>query len=127
MVERTHLLLPQQPRDDDGPVFAEPWHAEAFALAVQLCEGGLFTWAEWTDTISAEIAAAGAAGDPDLGDTYYAHWLHALERLVQEKGATDGNALARRKEAWRRAYLNTPHGKAVALSAAGPIADPISD
>ena len=109
--------LPFQPHDDEGPVFAEPWHAQAFALAVQLAAQGLFTWAEWTDTIAAAIKAAGAAGDPDLGDTYYGHWLRALERLVQEKGAADGAQLAQRKEAWRRAYLHTPHGHPVALSA----------
>jgi nitrile hydratase accessory protein len=110
-------LLPPQPHDDEGPVFAEPWHAQAFALAVQLSEQGLFTWAEWTETIAVEIKAAGAAGDPDLGDTYYGHWLSALERLVQEKGAADPQALDERKEAWRRAYLHTPHGQAVELSA----------
>lgn len=116
-------LLPLQPHDDDGPVFAEPWHAQAFALAVQLSERGLFTWVEWTETISAQIAAAGAAGDPDLGDTYYTHWLHALERLVREKGAADAASLDRRTETWRRAYLNTPHGKPVELAAGGPERD----
>lgn len=121
MVDAT--LLPFQPHDEDGPVFAEPWHAQAFALAVQLSEQGLFTWAEWTETIAAEIKAAGAAGDPDLGDTYYGHWLRALERLVQEKGAADAATLLRRKEDWRRAYLHTPHGMPVELSAGDPHKD----
>jgi nitrile hydratase accessory protein len=109
--------LPLQPHDEEGPVFAEPWQAEAFALAVQLSEGGLFTWKEWTETIGDEMQKARDGGDPDLGDTYYDHWLRALERLAREKGATDANAMAERKDAWRRAYLNTPHGQPVHLSA----------
>jgi nitrile hydratase accessory protein len=81
--------LPLQPHDEDGPVFDEPWQAEAFALAVQLSESGLFTWKEWTETIGDEMQKARDGGDPDLGDTYYDHWLRALERLVTEKGAAE--------------------------------------
>ena len=113
-----HTPLPLQPHDDDGPVFAEPWQAQAFALAVFLSQRGLFTWDEWTRTIIAEIKAAQADGDPDLGDTYYDHWLRALERLVTEKGAVTTDQMANRKDQWRRAYLNTPHGQPIALSAA---------
>jgi hypothetical protein len=39
--------LPPLPRDEGGPVFAEPWQAQAFALAVRLSEQGYFTWKEW--------------------------------------------------------------------------------
>jgi nitrile hydratase accessory protein len=70
--------LPFQPHDDEGPVFAEPWQAQAFALAVRLADEGLFTWDEWAAALSAEIARAQEAGDPDLGNTYYQHWLRAL-------------------------------------------------
>ena len=45
-------VLPQLPREKDGPVFAEPWEAQAFALAVRLFEQGHFSWNEWTDTDS---------------------------------------------------------------------------
>lgn len=114
----TFAPLPLQPHDDDGPVFAEPWQAQAFAMAVHLSEAGLFTWKEWTETIGAEMQRARDAGDPDLGDTYYDHWLRALERLAREKGAVDAAALDARKETWRRAYLNTPHGQPIELSAA---------
>lgn len=110
--------LPLQPRDDNGPVFAEPWQAQAFALAVSLSRGGLFTWEEWTHAIGAEIKAAQAAGDPDLGDTYYEHWMRALERLVAKKGAATPEQMAARTEQWRQAYLNTPHGKPIVLAAA---------
>ena len=110
--------LPGQPRDGDGPVFREPWEAQAFALTLNLHEAGHFTWREWAETLAAEIRAAQAAGDPDLGDTYYDHWLRALERLAKEKGAVDADMLSERKETWRRAYLNTPHGQPIELAAA---------
>ena len=107
--------LPDQPRDGDGPVFAEPWEAQAFALALKLHEAGHFTWREWTEALSAEIKAAQARGDPDLGDTYYRHWLAALERLAAEKGLVPAGDLSRRKAAWRQAFLDTPHGQPVVL------------
>ncbi len=105
------------PRDGDGPVFAEPWEAQAFALTLKLHEAGHFTWSEWATTLGAEIAAARSRGDPDLGDTYYRHWLAALERLAAEKGLVRGGELGARKAAWKRAFLNTPHGQPVTLDA----------
>ncbi len=109
-------LLPGQPSDQDGPVFAEPWQAQAFAMAVQLHAGGLFTWTEWAATLADEIKHAQAAGDPDTGETYYHHWLAALERLVAEKGASSVTELAERKAAWDRAARATPHGQPIALA-----------
>ena len=79
---------PGEPRDDSGPVFREPWEAQAFAMTLALYERGLFTWPEWAAALAAEISAAQTSGDPDLGDTYYRHWLAALEKLVAEKGAS---------------------------------------
>ena len=103
--------------DDGSPTFAEPWEASAFALAVQLSGAGYFTWDEWATTLSEEIRAAQQAGDPDVGDTYYRHWLRALERLCRERGLVSEGEGSERKEAWRRAYLNTSHGKPVELAA----------
>lgn len=110
--------LPALPRDKEGPIFNEPWEAEAFALAVCLSEAGFFTWPEWAETLSQEIRTAQERGDPDLGDTYYAHWLNALERLCAEKKLVLPEAMRQRKELWRRAYLNTPHGQPIELAAA---------
>jgi nitrile hydratase accessory protein len=110
--------LPQLPRDTGGPVFAEPWQAQAFALAVKLSEQGHFTWTEWAATLGAELKAAADRGEPDDGSQYYHHWLAALERLVTTKGLTDRAALDTRKEAWADAYRHTPHGQPVELSAA---------
>ena len=110
--------LPALPRDQDGPVFNQPWEAKAFALAVRLSEAGCFTWPEWVNIFSQEIKAAQELGDPDLGDTYYQHWLNALERICASKDLVGSEDMHRRKASWRRAYLNTPHGKPVDLSAA---------
>jgi nitrile hydratase accessory protein len=110
--------LPALPRDQEGPVFNEPWEAQAFALAVRLSEVGCFTWSEWAAILSEEIEAAQGRGDPDLGQTYYHHWLNALERICVDKGLVDPEDTRQRLEAWRRAYLNIPHGQPVELSAA---------
>jgi nitrile hydratase accessory protein len=104
------------PRDDDGPVFREPWEAQAFAMALALHERGLFTWSEWAATIADEIKRAHAAGDSDTGETYYRHWLNTLERLVAEKGVTDSTTLARYRDAWDHAADRTPHGKPIELT-----------
>jgi nitrile hydratase accessory protein len=108
-------LLPHMRRDEGGPVFAEPWQAQAFALAVKLSEQGHFTWKEWAAALGHELQAAANRGDPDDGSRYYEHWLAALERLVTAKGLADSSALVARKEAWTDAYRNTPHGRPVAL------------
>src|SRR6187200_1324866 len=96
--------LPRLPRDEGGPVFAEPWQAQAFALAVRLSEHGYFTWKEWADTLAAELADAAERGEADDGSEYYFHWLAALEKLVTSKGLADEASLYERKEAWADAY-----------------------
>jgi nitrile hydratase accessory protein len=110
--------LPKLPRDPGGPVFAEPWQAQAFALAVKLSEEGHFTWKEWASALGAELRAAAERGEPDDGSHYYHHWLAALERLAMAKGLVDHSALQTRKEAWAEAYRHTPHGQPVELAAA---------
>jgi nitrile hydratase accessory protein len=110
--------LPGLPRDAEGPVFREPWEAQAFALAVALQERGLFGWDEWAAALGDEIKAAQRAGDPDTGATYYHHWLKALERMVARKGIADGAALALYYDAWARAAGRTPHGSSIELTAA---------
>jgi len=101
--------------DQNGPVFAEPWQAQAFALAVRLSAEGHFTWKEWAATLADELKAAADRGEPDDGSRYYHYWLAALERLVIAKNLADADALAARKEAWADAYRHTPHGKPVEL------------
>lgn len=110
--------LPRLPRDEEGPVFAEPWQGQAFALAVKLSEQGHFTWKEWAAALAEELRAATSHGEPDDGSHYYEHWLAALERLVTAKGLSDPAALQARKNAWGDAYRHTPHGKPVVLNAA---------
>jgi nitrile hydratase accessory protein len=107
--------VPSIPRDAAGPVFREPWEAQAFAMALALHERGVFTWPEWAATLGEEIKRAQSAGDPDTGETYYRHWLAALERLVAEKGLASSETLHRYRHAWEHACDRTPHGKPIEL------------
>lgn len=107
--------LPRLPRDAGGPVFAEPWQAQAFALAVRLSRQGHFTWTEWAATLSDELKLDAARGEADDGSRYYHCWLAALERLVIAKGLSNSEALSAQKDAWADAYRHTPHGKPVVL------------
>src|SRR5262249_5138557 len=109
---------PGQPRDDSGPVFREPWEAQAFAMTLSLYEQGLFSWPEWAQALAREIAAAQARGDADLGDTYYRHWLSALEKVVAAQGARSPEELIRHQRAWDRAADRTPHGQPIELQPA---------
>ena len=107
--------LPPLPRDDEGPVFAEPRQAQAFALAVKLSEQGHFTWKEWAAALADELKAAEERGEADDGTRYYDHWVAALERLVTEKGLTEFPVLEKRKDDWADAYPAHPHGQPVVL------------
>jgi nitrile hydratase accessory protein len=113
---RATEAVPGIPRDTQGPVFRAPWEAQAFALAVALQARGLFTWAEWAQALGAEIKHAQMAGDPDTGDTYYRHWLAALERIVAQKGVATRDMLARTRDAWDHAADRTPHGEPIKLT-----------
>jgi nitrile hydratase accessory protein len=122
-------VLPRLPRDAGGPVFAEPWQAEAFALAVRLSAQGCFSWKEWAAALADELAAAEKRAPPgaqsvtaatqhseaDAGSIYYQCWLTALERLVVAKGLADPASLLAQKQAWAEAYRTTPHGLPVEL------------
>jgi len=112
-----YRLLPDLPCDAEtsAPVFRAPWEAQAFAMTVALHQRGLFTWTEWAAALSAEIRRAQAEGDPDTGETYYRHWLAALERLAVEKGAASPDGLQDRAAAWDRAARVTPHGQPITL------------
>ena len=103
------------PRSGSAPVFREPWEAQAFAMVLELHERGLFTWVEWADTLARQIRTAQDRGDADRGDTYYHHWLAALETLVAEKGASSAQELTSTAMAWGRAAERTPHGQPIGL------------
>src|SRR6516165_4102126 len=108
--------LPDIPCDAEGPVFREPWEAQAFAMALTLHERGVFTWPEWAATLADEIKRSQAAGDPDTGETYYRHWLATLERLVAAKGVASTETLHRYRDAWDHAADRTPHGTPIVLN-----------
>jgi len=76
-------------RLDPDHVFSAPWEARAFAIAVKLSESGLFSWNEFRDRLIAEVGASDRVrardGTSDHGE-YYDRFLHALERILDEKG-----------------------------------------
>ena len=108
-------LLNDSGKDEQQPVFAEPWEAHAFAIAVKLSEKGLFKWSEWTNTLAEEIKEAKEQGNPDFGNNYYKFWLSALETMLLEKNILKKSDLKSMMEQWRHAYLSTPHGNPVKL------------
>jgi nitrile hydratase accessory protein len=96
------------PKDQDGPVFAEPWEAQAFAMAVKLNEAGVFQWSEWAETLGAELKA-----QPER--PYYESWLAALEKLVEARGVMTEEERRARVGDWERAAKATPHGQPIVL------------
>lgn len=110
--------LPQLPCDSQGPVFREPWEAQAFAITLALHERGHFEWSEWAEHLSRAIRRAQALGDPDTGATYYQHWLAALESLLLDKGIAEPLVLTALRQAWRVAAEATPHGRPIELGPA---------
>jgi nitrile hydratase accessory protein len=107
--------IPSIPRDADGPVFREPWEAQAFAMTLALHARGLFSWNEWAAALADEIKRAQADGDPDTGETYYRHWLATLEKLVASKGVATPETQHRYRDAWDHAADRTPHGAPIEL------------
>lgn len=104
-------VLPDLPRDVDGPVFAEPWQAQAFAMTVRLHEQGHFAWTEWAEYLSREIDQAPASD----GSDYYLRWLGALEAIVKDKALTTTDELTVRYDEWDAAAKATPHGQPIEL------------
>lgn len=114
-LSQLRAALSALPCDDAGPVFNAPWEARAFAMTLSLYEQGLFTWAEWAQCLSQAIRDAQSAGDPDRGDTYYHHWLTALERMSARKRLLTIGMLEQRQNEWDIAAHNTPHGRPIEL------------
>ena len=103
------------PRDAEGPVFAAPWQAQAFAMTLALHERGAFTWKEWAAALAEVIGEVRARGEADTGERYYEHWLTALERISSRKRLVDAGALLQRRDAWEDAARHTPHGQPIVL------------
>ena len=84
-------------------VFAEPWEARAFALALTLSADGRFSWDEFRDRLIDEIARADAVAARDATQlprgSYYECWLAALEQMLREKALLSAEEIERRAEA----------------------------
>lgn len=103
------MRLPETPER-----FAEPWHAQVLGLAQLLIEGGHVSATDWAEALGAALDAAARRGAPDTEETYYTAALAALEQ-VSEMARIEPGDLNNRVEAWRQAYLDTPHGQPVHL------------
>ena len=118
--------LPGLADDGSGPVFASPWQAQIFSLVVGLHESGCFSWNEWAEALSREIAEDSNSGADGVktdeenapSDSYYRLWVSALEQILADKTILDLDEVRERVTQWRDAYLNTPHGAPVTLSMA---------
>jgi nitrile hydratase accessory protein len=71
------------PRSNGELVFAAPWEARAFGLAVALNEAGVYPWRDFSQGLAREIAAQEANAGPS---TYYERWLATLQELVITHG-----------------------------------------
>ncbi|WP_413723807.1 nitrile hydratase accessory protein [Sodalis sp. RH16] len=123
----TRLTQEQRPipiMDEPEMSFGEPWQAEAFATALQLSHGGLYSWTEWVQAFSAIIREQPQRADESIGDAYYRQWLAALERLLAHKAVLREEDVTTRQALWHLAYLHTPHGQPVSLNQVEQIADP---
>ena len=111
----TDLKMPVLEKNHEGPVFKEPWQAQAFAMAVTLSEAGLFSCQEWSSELGASIQSRQKKGDPDDDETFYLHWLETLEKMLSRKNLIEHADLLQRITEWKEAYLKTPHGQTVQL------------
>jgi nitrile hydratase accessory protein len=104
--------------DKPEPAFHEPWHAQVFGITVALNEAGHFAWSDWAERFDATLKAHGLAKELDGGEDYFNAWLETLEGFLAEVGLAETGALSDLKDGWTKAFLNTPHGHPVHLSAA---------
>jgi nitrile hydratase accessory protein len=104
-----------EPHGTGGAVFAEPWEAHVFALAVTLSSQGLYSWPEWTEILGDELAQTSGDTEALNGCRHYLHWITALERIAVARGIVDEQALAVRRRQWIESYGSTPHGQPVEL------------
>ncbi|MCV9880242.1 nitrile hydratase accessory protein [Brenneria izbisi] len=116
MATQHHYEAIDLPRDEEGPVFDKPWQAQIFSLTVHLHQAGCFTWREWVQAFSEEIKAAPAMPEESVNDAYYRQWAAAMEKMMASLGFTGEDDISQRAQAWRQAYLNTPHGQPVLLA-----------
>jgi hypothetical protein len=105
-------------RKDGEPTFDEAWQAQSLAIADRLVDAGVVTATAWAEALGFEVQSAARAGGVDNADTYYLAVLGAVEKLLRQIEIVGRDELDARVEAWRQAYLSTPHGKPVELRAA---------
>ena len=96
--------------------FHEPWHAQIFALTVHLNEQGHFDWKNWSEVFSDNLSSKGSKNLIIDDNDYYLIWLTTLEEFLGAKGKIQCGEITQYFQAWREAFLNTPHGQPVSLT-----------
>lgn len=72
--------------DGEEPTFDSPAQARAFGLVVALSREGAFEWNAFRDELIDRIAGDDGSLETETEQSYYDHWLEAIERLLDENG-----------------------------------------
>ena len=85
----------QLPRQNGELVFASPWEARAFGIAVALSEAGQYPWPDFSAALASEIRRA---DDEQEDSAYYERWLRALQKIAVEKGLVSEREIRQKTE-----------------------------
>lgn len=102
-------------RMDGEPVFDEAWQAQLLAMVDQMMSAGVFSNSQWSASLGKNLKDAEVAGMADDIDTYYAAVLKTFETLLAQSTEVSSDIITDKQQAWKRAYLSTPHGQPVIL------------
>lgn len=97
------------------PVFSEQWHAQVVAVVELLIAERKIDPEEWSRTLGAELDRGASESAAETDANYYIAFLSALEQLLDRSQFAVQAEVDKRESDWRKAYLSTPHGKAVVL------------
>jgi nitrile hydratase accessory protein len=90
------------PRDQEGPLFPQAWHARAFALVVALVDGGHLGWSAFQSQLAAHLregrASAGAHSHAEINQHYFDCWLEAAEETLNSMGFVECDDVVRQIE-----------------------------
>ena len=100
-----------------GLCFSEPWHAELLAIAILLCETGRLDKSDLSEVAGKAISDTGSSTGSASGEDAFEAALGKLESVLAENGFADRTEIDSALNEWRQAYLDTPHGDPVKLSA----------
>ncbi|MQA13614.1 MAG: nitrile hydratase accessory protein [Pseudonocardiaceae bacterium] len=108
-MEPSRSLIDDLPADQAPPrangemVFAEPWEARAFGIALALSADGHYEWESFRQSLIRSIGRwESAHAVEDAGWSYYERWLEALENMLAECELVVPGELDQRTEEFTR-------------------------